>query len=274
MLNKDPGPLTKDPKIGASPEPEEDGDDARMTFTEHLGELRTRIIRIGISLAVTFAITFVWQYMYNGIFDLISRPLRGLGEDGPQWVTLSPIEYFMVSLKLSAYGALALALPFIVYQLLAFVFPGLKKNERRAVQMLVTGCTVLATGGVLMAYFLVFPFVLTYLMQFAPEYVRSDLRLNETVALILKGLLGFAVVFQFPMIIFVLVYLDLLSPATLKAHRKMMVIVIFVAAAFFTPPDPYTMMFVGLPLYFLYEVSIFFASLMVKRRNKKAKAGG
>ncbi len=280
-------------------------EELRMTFTEHLGELRTRLIRSAVALFVGFLVCYA---ISDHIFAAVSMPLRPLqdediidlvtstaegenqqpGEDAapantderaaPEWTALNPLEPFLVRLKLAAYGSLLLGLPFVLYQLCAFVFPGLRPREQQAVRILIGGGSVLALAGVAIAYFLIFPLVLPYLMDWAPEGVNIQLRMNETVSLILKGLLGFAIAFQFPMVVLVFVYMDLLSPETLKQYRKVAIVIMTVLSAFLTPPEPISMFIMVIPLVLLYEGSIWMSYLVVRRRragdDASSDAGG
>ena len=260
--------------------------EARMTFTAHLGELRSRMIRSCIAAVVGLVICYGFS---NDIIEFLSQPLRGLptavnpgtptvaGQGvheygGVSWTVLSPMEPFIVKLKIAAYGGIFIAFPYILYQICAFVFPGLTNTERRAVRILLFGCSILAVCGSAMAYWLIFPYVLPMLVSFVPEFVNVQLRLNETLSIILKGIAAFGVAFQLPMIILVLVYLGILTPATLKAYRKVAIVVIFIIAAIMTPPDPISMMLMALPLLVLYEGSVLASHALVRRREKSAAA--
>lgn len=260
-----------------------------MTFTEHLSELRVRIIRSGIAVFVAFLVCYAFS---DQLFRLLQRPLTPLSTvgilsiitpgakpaegaspeappTGPKWTVLNPLEPFMVKLKLSGYAALLAALPFIMYQLCAFVFPGLKPGERRVVQVLLFGCAFFALGGVCVAYFGVFPLVLPYLMQWVPPGVEFQLRMNETISQIILGLLGFAVAFQFPMVALVLVYLGLLTPQALKRFRRVAIVAMAVAAALLTPPDPISMTLMLVPMVILYEMSIWMSYLVVRHKRRQ-----
>lgn len=276
-----------------------ENDDKRMTFTEHLGELRTRIIR---SIAALLVAVIVCYALSDMILKQLARPLAPLDErgliappekapggeaaapgaetapDAPaaaetktprnmEWTVLNPLEFVVVKLKIAGYGGFLLALPFVLYQLMAFVFPGLLPNERRVVQILVGGCSVLGLAGVGIAYFGVFPLVLPYLLEWTPAWVQIQLRVNETISIIVKLLAGFAVAFQFPMVVLVLVYMGLLTPQALRDYRKFAVVVMALAAAILTPPDVVSMGIMLLPLVILYEMSIW-ASYLVLRRKK------
>lgn len=269
-------------------------DEKRMSFTEHLGELRTRMIHSCIALAVAVIACYIFS---NQIFELIAWPLRPLSQRGIvtlevepsvpeavetapaqtapisrvdtiEWTVLNPLEYILVKLRIAAYGGVIVALPFILWQLCAFIFPGLHDNERRVVQILIAGCSVLAVLGVAVAYFGVFPLVLPYLLEWIPDWVNVQLRLNETLSIIIKGLAGFAVAFQFPMAVLILVYMGLLTPQTLKQYRKVALVGMALIAAILTPPDPFSLLIMLLPMAVLYESSIW-ASYLVLRRKKR-----
>ena len=282
--------------------------DARMTFTQHLGELRTRLIRSCVAILAGFILCYIFR---EQIFQVVAYPLSPLTKQGlivndtvvnpagqqdatppvagqPEvkpdsqqpaqetpvkspWTTFNPMEGFVVQLKLAFYAGLVLALPIVVYQLCAFIFPGLTPSERKVARFLLIGSTVFVIFGVATAYFAVLPMVMPYLSTFVPEGVDVQFRMSETVSLILKGMLGFAIAFQFPMVVMILVYLDLLSPATLRKHRRLAIVLIAVGSAAFTPPDPFSMIAMLLPLAFMYELSIW-ASVFILRKRQKAEA--
>lgn len=280
-------------------------DEARMTFTEHLGELRTRIVRSAIAIIVGAVFCYIFS---NKLIEIIAYPLAPIqatqgpapGADatptpdnaeegteaeggtepgtepgetwnrGVKWTILNPLEPVLVRLKLAAYGGILLALPYLLYHICGFIFPGLTAEERGVVKTLLFGCSLLAFSGVAVAYFGVFPIVLNYLLLWSPEWVAIQLRLNETISLILKGLLGFGLAFQFPMIVLILVYMNLLTPQTLKDYRRVAIVGMFVVGSLLTPPDPLTMVMMAAPLLVLYEMSIWLSYLVVRRKKRAA----
>jgi sec-independent protein translocase protein TatC len=247
-----------------------------MTFTEHLGELRDRLIRSMMALAVAVVVCFIFS---PRILETIVRPLAPLSDRGiikaapapgttaaeavaegeapaepavptavpvepavpvpaasgnsePRpfnWTVLNPFEPIKVQLKIASYGGLVFAFPFILWQLCAFIFPGLKASERKLVKILLFGCAGLGVLGVSVAYFGVFPLVLPYLLDYTPMWVTVQLRLDETLTIIVKGLAGFALAFQFPMVVLTLVHMNLLHPQTLRQHRKVVIVGLSVA---------------------------------------------
>jgi len=261
--------------------------EARMTFTEHLAELRTRIIYSGVWLVLACIVCYAFS---NQLFNVIRAPLgpaatatsiEADGQSSPQkapenekkieWFAGNILEPIMVRLKLAGMFGLLFSSPIIIYHACAFVFPGLTPGEKRVVRFLVLGCSALAITGVAVAYFGIFRYVLPYLIQWTPEGVVNRLRMDENVMLIIKALAAFALAFQFPMVVMVLVYMDLLSPSTLKKYRRIAIIGLAVVSSVLTPPDPISMIVMLVPLLALYEGSIW-ASYLVARRKKKAAA--
>jgi sec-independent protein translocase protein TatC len=188
-----------------------------------------------------------------------------------QWTYLNFFEPVLVKLKLAGYAGVVISFPYILWQICAFVFPGLKPKEKTAVQILITGGFFLAFTGVAVAYWGVFPVVLNYLPQFAPEGVVGQLRMNENVSLIIKLLLAFALAFQYPMAVLALVYMGLLTTETLKKYRKIAIIISALVGSLLTPPDPGTMCMMMIPLILLYEISIWISYLVVWRRDKSSE---
>lgn len=273
-------------------------DEKRMTFTEHLAELRIRIIHSGIAVIIAMVICYAFS---NFILEGLQKPLTLLKDwgivvfsdnetknnpenssekveskpenkekiDEIKMVVLNPFEIVILKIKVAGYGGLILALPYIIWQACAFIFPGLKPNERKLVKIILFGCSSLGIIGVIVAYFGVIPLVIPYLLQWIPPDWGIQLRANETISVIVLLLFGFALAFQFPMIILALVYLDLLSPDTLRKIRKYVIVGLSIVSAILTPPDPISMIIMLLPLVILYEISIW-ASYLIRKKPQTA----
>jgi len=239
------------------------GDDKRMTFTEHLGELRIRLIRVVVVLALAFILCF---YFSEALFKLIQRPL--IGKDIP-WTTLRPMESFLVYMKLAGFGAVAICFPHIVFELCSFIFPGLKTNEKRAAMVLLAGCAALAIVGVGTSYFLVAPQLINLMMDWTPDTVTQQLQMSDTVSFVLMLLLAFAIAFQFPMVVLILVFLGVVTPDALKQYRSIAIVLLAIAAAVLTPTvDPFSFLIMWVPLVLMYEACIWIAKLMVRKRKE------
>ncbi len=247
-----------------------------MTFTAHLGELRKRMIR---SIAAILIGVIICVPLSETIFQALKRPLSplqpvavpeapGVAPLPVDWMVTSPFEGFVVQLKISVYAGFLLALPVIVFEICAFVFPGLKATEKRVVKMALAGGSVLAIAGVSVAYFAILSTAMPGILKYVPEGVKVNLKISETLSVILKVMLAFGMAFQMPMIVLVLVYVGILTPAALKAYRKIAIVGIFIFAAVVTPPDPISLFVMALPLLLLYEFSILVSHLVVRQKAK------
>jgi len=280
--------------------------EARMTFTEHLAELRMRLIRSLFALGVGVILCYV---VSDQLIVLLASPLAPLGETGiissapsetpadaakpegaspsppdtapaqsapvrqVEWTVLNPLEFVIVKFKVAGYGGFLFALPFVIWQFCAFVFPGLLPHEKRVMKILIFGCSILAVAGVSVAYFGVFPLVLPYLLEWTLPFIKTQLWLNETLDIIIKLMAAFAVAFQFPMAVLILVYMDLLTPQKLREFRKFAIVGMAVASAALTPPDVFSMAIMLTPLLLLYEASIILSYLVVRRRKQMNSSG-
>lgn len=183
------------------------------------------------------------------------------------WVALSPFEAFLVKIRLSVIAGLIISLPLVLYQIRAFVFPGLRANERRIINTMLYGSSAMIIIGVGIAYFVIFPLILDVLIAWTPEGVLQQFRMSETVNQILKGLLAFAIAFQMPLVVLLLVYLDLLTPQVLKDYRRVAIVGMAVGAAFLTPPDPVSLTLMLGPLIILYEICIWASYIVIRKRD-------
>ena len=265
-----------------------------MTFTEHLAELRTRIIRSGYALVVAVFLcyalsTHIYTFIVRPIIPLVQPghienddvletkdadgkvlpPEAVLKDDTIKFVALSPFEPVMVSMRIAMYGGAVLAMPFILFQVCGFIFPGLTGRERNAVMIMLLGGGALAVSGVALAYYFVFPVIIPVLKSMAPSFVETQFQMSTTLGELIYLLLGFAITFQFPMFVLILVYLDLLTPQTLVAQWRIAIVGIAVVAAVFTPPDAISMTIMMVPLLFLYVGSAIGAYAIVWSRKKK-----
>lgn len=260
------------------------GDDKRMTFTEHLGELRVRLIRIVIGFALVFTLCLVlWQYL----FELLSHPLITITSPPDpnavasqvdasavasqvKWITIRPMESMSVALRLAMTCGIFVCTPHIIYEICAFVFPGLKPNERRMALFLIVGCSVLALFGAAVAYFLVLPQLINLMKDWTPEIVTQQLQMADTIDFEVFLLLAFAAAFQFPMILMILLFLGIVTRDSLKQYRRHAIVLLSIAAAAITPTtDPISFLAMWVPLALMYEGCIWI-SYFFERKKKPA----
>lgn len=229
-------------------------DDKRMTFTEHLGELRVRLIRVVVGIAVVFTLCLIfWQQLFN----VLSHPLVSTQVE---WISIKPMESMSVAFRLAGTCAVFFCAPHIIYEICAFVFPGLRPKEKKIALYLVLGGCTLAMVGAAVAYFLVSPQLIGLMTDWTPAIVKQQLQMSDTIDFEVFLLLAFAAAFQFPMIVLILVYLGVLSRDTLKKYRRHAIVLLSIAAAAITPTtDPISFLAMWAPLVIMYEACIWIA---------------
>lgn len=268
-------PPAEPPAVKQPAEPEPDGDDEedsmlRMSFMEHLEELRVRIIRALIGVAVAFAACIVFA---NEIWDAVRQPaanaLTQLGYP-PDLAQITPTEAFsIIWIKLPVLAALFLASPWVIYQAWAFISPGLYKKERRLATPFILSTAGLFIMGGMFAYFVAFRFGLRFLLGIGANIgVRPYISITEYTDLFVNVMLGVGIVFELPVLIFFLTLLRIASPRFLLVHSRYAILLIVVAAAFITPtPDVYNLTIFAVPMILLYFVGVFASYLLVLSRE-------
>jgi sec-independent protein translocase protein TatC len=246
----------------------------RMSFMEHLEELRTRIIRALYGLGIAFVLSLGFC---NKLWEIVSEPaveaLKHLHVDPPRLAILTPMEGFSVIwVDMPLLCSVFLASPWIVYQVWAFISPGLYKKEKRLALPFVLLTAGLFIGGGLFAYFLAFRYGLTFLLGIGMmNNVQPVVSITEYFDLFVNVTLGVALVFELPVVIFVLTLVRLLSPRFLLRHSRYAVLAIVIAAAIITPtPDVFNLMLFAIPMCALYFVGVFAGLLLVMRREGRS----
>lgn len=259
------------PAPPVEPEDEEEGGMLRMSFMEHLEELRSRIIKALYGLVLAFVVSLVYA---GTLWDIISEPaveaLKHLKVDPPQLAQLTPMESFsIIWVKLPLLCSVFIASPWIVYQVWAFISPGLYKKERRWALPFVLLTAGLFIAGGLFAYFLAFRFGLEFLLGIGmSNNVRPVVSITEYFDLFVNVTLGVGLVFELPVLIFMLTLLRILSPRFLIRNSRYAILVIVICAAIITPtPDVFNLMLFAIPMCALYFVGVFASYLLVLKRE-------
>ena len=255
-----------------SPEQEiDDGISGQMSFLDHLEELRTRIIRALIAIAVAFVLCWVFV---DDIFVIVSQPvleaLEASGSASESLVFTSATQPFNLFLRVAFLAALLLSSPFILAQVWLFIAPGLYRHERRyAIPFILSG-TVLALLGVAFGYYIAFPFALEFLINWGEDAgLEAMIVASDYFSLFLTIELALGLIFQIPPIIFVLSRMGLVSPGFLLRNTKYAVLLSFVLAAIITPtPDIPNMMIIAGPMILLYLVGVLVAFVFGKKRRE------
>jgi sec-independent protein translocase protein TatC len=251
---------------------EEELQEGTMTFWEHLDELRTRLIRsvlafiIGTGAAYYFkAKLFIWLTVpfVNGWRKFYGQP--------PSLHFGSPASAFMANVKMAVLGGAVLAVPVTLYQIWAFVAPGLYAKEKKYVLPFLLAGSLLFVGGAYFAYRFVFPAAFEFLLQEgalpkdSPVQVIPTIMIEEYLSFCVQGLLAFGAVFEIPVIIFFFTIIGLINHTHLIKFFRYFVVLAFVIAAILTPPDPLSQLLLAIPLCGLYGISIIIAYLFRKR---------
>ena len=231
------------------------------TFISHLVELRDRILRAILAVIAVFLCLFYWA---KDLYALLAKPLLAALPAGGQMIATDVVGVFLVPVKVAFLVAFVIALPYVLYQVWAFVAPGLYANEKRLVLPLVVASSVLFLVGMSFAYFLVFPMVFQFMASVAPEGVAWMTDIDKYLSFVLTTFIAFGVTFEVPVVVIVLVRVGVISIDKLKEIRPYVIVGAFVIGAIFTPPDVISQVMLALPLWFLYELGILLARFVGK----------
>jgi len=250
---------------------EEDGM-LRMSFLEHLEELRSRIIKCLWGVAVAFTLSLLYsEKLWAAVCQPAAAALKALHYEPTLWAT-DPMEGFMIIwFKLPVVIAIFAASPWVLYQVWAFISPGLYRRERKwAVPFILCSAGLFIMGG-LFAYFVVFRFGLTFLLGVGQgNYVKAICTVTHYFDLFVDVILGVGLVFELPVLIFFLTLLRIVTPSFLMNHSRYAILIIFILAAVITPtPDVFNMMLFALPMTALFYVGIFAGYLLVLHRENR-----
>jgi sec-independent protein translocase protein TatC len=237
---------------------------AEGTLISHLVELRDRLLRAVIAIAVLFA---PCAYFSGELFTLIATPLIDKMPAGASMIATSVVSPFMAPLKLSLFVALFLAMPYVLYQVWAFVAPGLYKHEKSFAVPLVVSSIVLFYAGATFAHFVVFPIMFAFLTTTAPSGVQIMTDMSNYLDFVLLLYFAFGIAFEIPIATVLLALTGLMKVDTMAKNRGYVLLGIFVIAAFLTPPDAISQTAMAVPMYLLYEVGIVMSRLMLKKRG-------
>ncbi|MBS1173991.1 MAG: tatC [Burkholderiaceae bacterium] len=222
----------------------------------HLVELRTRIVRASVAVLLVFLVLFYWR---NQIFGFFSAPMLASLPEGARMISTEVTSNFFVPIKFALWVAFVIALPVVLYQVWAFVAPGLYAREKKLVIPVVTSSYLLFLIGTAFAYFLVFPTVFHFMAQITPLGVEMATDIDNYLSFGLTMFLAFGLAFEVPVVVVVLVKLGFVSVAQLKNARPYMIVGAFAVSALVTPPDAVSMLLLAVPLVVLYEVGVFVA---------------
>lgn len=244
-------------------QPQDELAGTEQPFVQHLVELRDRLVKALIAVGVALAVLAVFPGP-AALYDILAQPLVASLPAGGKLIATSVISPFLVPLKIMLMTAFLLALPAVLWQLWAFVAPGLYSHEKKLVLPLVISSTVLFFVGVAFCYFFVFGQVFKFIQSFAPKTIAATPDIESYLDFVLSMFLAFGLAFEVPVVVVVLARMGLVSIDKLKAFRSYFIVLAFVAAAIVTPPDVVSQLALAIPMCLLYEIGIWAAQLFIK----------
>jgi len=241
-------------------------------FIQHLFELRDRLLRSVYGVAAVFAV-LVFFLGPSELYDLLAMPLVRALPEGSKMIAVGVVSPFLVPIKVAVMAAVALSLPWILYQIWAFVAPGLYKHEKKLVLPLVAASTLLFYAGAAFCYFFVFGQAFPAIQKMAPASVAVSPDIEAYLDFVITMFIAFGVAFEVPIVVVILARMNVVTVEQLKAFRTYFIVAAAAAAGLVTPPDPVSMLALLIPMCLLYEVGIWAAQIFIRHtRPREADA--
>jgi sec-independent protein translocase protein TatC len=235
------------------------------SFISHLIEMRDRLLRAVLAIVIIFVCLFPWA---QDLYALLAQPMLAALPKGGQMIATDVTTPFFVPLKVTMMAAFLLALPWVFYQIWAFVAPGLYQHEKRLGAPLVVASVILFLLGMAFAYFLVFPVVFGFVVGVAPVGVAVMTDIGKYLDFVITMFMAFGITFEVPVAVVLLVKMNMVSVAKLREIRPYVIVGAFVIGAIFTPPDIISQFMLAVPLWVLYEAGIIVAALVSKPKSE------
>ena len=237
-------------------EPSAPPDSPQETFVSHLIELRSRLLRAIVAVVVVLVCLFPWA---KDIYAVLARPLLKVLPQGSTMIATDVTGTFLVPLKVTLMAAFLIALPYVLYQMWAFVAPGLYHHEKRLAVPVIVSSVVFFAFGMGFAYFIVFPIAFGFFAGYAPAGVQMMTDIDKYLSFVLTMFIAFGITFEVPVVVVVLVRLGVVSLDKLRSIRGYVIVGAFVVGAIFTPPDVLSQVMLAVPLWLLYELGLLVA---------------
>ncbi|MCC7600686.1 twin-arginine translocase subunit TatC [Janthinobacterium sp. FW305-129] len=242
------------------------------TFISHLVELRNRLVKASIGIAVVCALLFWWPGP-DKVYDIIAQPmLSSLTGKDSKMIATGVISPFLIPMKVTLLVAFVISLPWVLYQLWAFIAPGLYAHEKRLIAPLVISSSLLFMSGVAFCYFFVFGRVFHFINQFSPDSITLMPDIENYLEFVMSMCLAFGATFEVPVVVVILVRMGLVSIAKLKEVRPYIIVGAFVIAAIVTPPDVVSQFSLAIPMCLLFELGLLVAPIFVKATQAPEEA--
>jgi sec-independent protein translocase protein TatC len=237
-------------------------DESQESFLSHLIELRDRLIRSLVAVGLAFIPA---AFFSSTLYDLLARPVLAALPEGSHMIATGVITPFLIPMKIALLAAFLGVLPYVLYQIWAFVAPGLYAHEKRLVLPLIVSSTVLFFLGMAFCYFLVFQRFFVFINSWAPKSISVAPDIEAYFNFVLGMFIAFGTAFEIPVVVVVLALTGIVNTQQLRAWRGYVIVGIFVVAAVVTPPDVVSQISLAVPMCLLYELGIFFSQFIVKK---------
>jgi sec-independent protein translocase protein TatC len=255
-------PVNKEDELAGTEQP----------FVQHLVELRDRLLKSIYGIAVILVVLLFYPGPSH-LYDLLAMPLVKALPEGSRMIAVGVVSPFLVPIKVSVLAAIGLSLPWILYQIWAFVAPGLYKHEKKLVLPLVAASTFLFYLGAAFCYFFVFGQAFPAITRMAPISVTVSPDIEAYLDFVITMFIAFGVAFEVPIVVVILARMGFMTIAQLKSFRTYFVVGAAAVAGLVTPPDPVSMLALLVPMYLLYEIGIVAAQLFIKHTQAPGQDG-
>jgi sec-independent protein translocase protein TatC len=235
------------------------------TFISHLVELRDRLLRSIIAIGVIFLCLFPFA---SDLYDILASPMMRTLPEGAKMIATGVITPFLIPVKIAAMLAFIIALPYVLYQAWAFVAPGLYTHEKKLVLPLIVASTLLFVLGIAFCYFFVFGVVFSFVNKIAPKSITVAPDIEQYLNFVLTMFLAFGVTFEVPIAVVILARMGVVTLEQLKSARPYFIVGAFIIAAVVTPPDVISQLLLAVPMCVLYELGLFFAKFVIKKKEE------
>lgn len=246
---------------------EKSGVDGSMSLTDHLKEMRNRLVVCILVFLVAAVVCFAYSSRIVEALTILGLPA------GYSFVAISPSETLMVHFNISLVSGLVVAVPVIAFEIFSFCSPGLKQKEKSFALFGMIFGSIFFVIGVMFAYKITLPFMLKFLITFGNSTnIAAQISIEKYVGFLLTIFVIFGVIFELPVLSVILTILGIIKPQWLISARKVMIVLIFVIAAIITPPDPTSQIMVAIPIILLYELSIILSKIVYKFKKQPQKS--
>jgi sec-independent protein translocase protein TatC len=244
--------------------------DTEQPFISHLVELRDRLLRVILVVAVVFVALIPFA---NTLFSKLSGPLMAHMPSDSSMIAIEVASPFLIPFKLTLFIAVFISIPFILYQVWSFIAPGLYRHERRLAMPLLVSSTLLFYAGAAFAYFVVFPLVFAFFTSAAPEGVSVMTDISRYLDFVLTLFFAFGAAFEVPIVTVLLVWTGMSTQQSLRQKRPYIIVGAFVIGMVLTPPDVISQTLLAIPMWLLFELGVFFSGWFIRHKEETAGQG-